>query len=365
MRERVIKISVGLFGLEYELLECVREEEKNIFFKLSFLFLVLASICIASSIVLFFLICPILWVAMLVGPLLALIFLSIIRFSILTIQRSLYEEHIPEIPNETIQPLNIKDKLNQFLNKMTFPGIESIMRMVVNGIMGFLIIFPAVSLLHFKDLESLNQQKRDLIFNEFISSKTNTFTTENNRFNNKIKQLEKNLFSIASIESQGGVYAVKQRELNKLKTEQTQYKEIFIPNLEMETKRLIRNLSNQYFIIYTFSKAITYPDFIFVAIAILGLLFYLHYLQHSIKTNDTYEYAKLAKEKYTSIVLQDYNQTKLQIEKSLNDKFPKLKIDLNQISKWKNPPFNTEEKINFSKRSRILKSELLQSLTTK
>ena len=365
MRERVIKISVGLFGLEYELLECVREEEKNIFFKLSFLFLVLASICIASSIVLFLLICPILWVSMLVGPLLALIFLSIIRFSILTIQRSLYEEHIPEIPNETIQPLNTKDKLNRFLNKLTFPGIESIMRIVVNGIMGFLIIFPAVSLLHFKGLESLNQQKRDLVFNEFISSKTNAFTTENNRFNNKIKQLEKNLFSIASIESQGGVYAVKQRELNKLKTEQTQYKEIFIPNLEMETKRLIRNLSNQYFIIYTFSKAITYPDFIFVAIAILGLLFYLHYLQHSIKTNETYEYAKLAKEKYTSIVLQDYNQTKLQIEKSLNDKFPKLKIDLDQISKWKNPPFNTEEKINFTKRSRILKSELLQSLTTK
>jgi ABC-type multidrug transport system fused ATPase/permease subunit len=365
MRERVIKISVGLFGLEYELLEYVREEEKNIFFKLSFLFLVLASICIASSIVLFFLICPILWVAMLVGALLALILLSIIRFSILTIQRSLFEEHIPEIPIETIQPLNTKDKLHRFLNKFKFPGIESIMRIIVNGIMGFLIIFPIVSLLHFKGLESLNQQKRDQVFNEFISSKTNTFTSENNRFNDKIKQLEKNLFSLASIESQCGVYAVKNRELNKLKTEQTQYKVWFTSNLEMESQRLINNLSTKYFIIYTFSKAISNPDFIFVTLAIFGLLFYLHYLQHSIKSNETYQYARLAKEKYVSIVMKDYHQTKLKIEKTLSNKFPNHKIDLDKISRWKNPPFNTEEKIIFPTRNSILKSELLLALTTK
>jgi hypothetical protein len=71
-----------------------------------------------------------------------------------------------------------------------------------------------------------------------------------------------------------------------------------------------------------YNELISYPDFIFVALAVFGLLFYLHYLQHSIKTNETYQYAKLAKEKYVSIVMKDYNQTKLQIEKTLNNKFP-------------------------------------------
>ena len=115
----------------------------------------------------------------------------------------------------------------------------------------------------------------------------------------------------------------------------------------------------------TLSKAISYPEFIFVAIAIFGLLFYLHYLQHTIKTNEAYQYAKLAKEKYVSIVMNDYNQTKIRIEKTLKRKFPNHKIDIEEISRWKNPPFNTEEKTTFPNRKSILKSQLIQSLTTK
>ena len=88
-------------------------------------------------------------------------------------------------------------------------------------------------------------------------------------------------------------------------------------------------------------------------------------MQHTLKTNESYQYAKLAKEKYVSIVMNDYNQTKLQIEKTLKKKFPKHKIDIEEISRWKNPPFNTEEKTTFTTRRNILKSELIQSLTTK
>ena len=63
--------------------------------------------------------------------------------------------------------------------------------------------------------------------------------------------------------------------------------------------------------------------------------------------------------------MNDYNQTKLQIEKTLKKDFPKHKIDLEEMSRWKNPPFNTEEKTTFPNRKRILKTELVQSLTTK
>jgi hypothetical protein len=365
MRAQLIKISLVLFGLEHALLESVSEAEKNIFLKLTSLFLMLASICMVSSVFLFFLISSSFWFAMLFGPLLAIIFLSIIRFSILTIQRSLYEVKIPEVPIENINSLNAQSKMKGFFQKLSFPGIESIMRILINGMMACLIIFPLVTLLHFQQLESLNQQKRDHVFNEFISSKTNHFTVENNHFNEKIKQVEKNMFPIASLESQAGAYLVKQRELNKLKTEQTQYKDGFVTNLEMETRLLIRNLSNQYFIIYTFSKAIFYPDFIFVAIAILGLIFYLHYLQHSLKTNETYQYTRLAREKYVSIVLNDYNQTKMQIEKTLKKKFPDYRIDLVAVSRWANPPFNTIEKNTFPARTSILKSEFIKSINSK
>lgn len=365
MRERLIEISLALFGLEHAILLSVSEEEKNKFLKLSFLFLTTALVCLFSSVFLFFLISSSIWFALLVGPLLGLIFLSIIRFSIITIQRSLYEIKAAEIVLEMEQPLSNLDKISSRIKKIRFPGIESFMRILINGIMGCLIIFPLVSLLRFQNLESLNQQKREIILNEFILSKNKSFTIENNHFNNKIKQLEQTLFSIKNIESQGGVYNAKRNELIKVKAEQKQYKEIFVSDLETETERLKEYLDSKYFIIYTLSKALSYPEFIFVAITIFGLLFYLHYLQHTLKTNEAYQYAKLAKEKYVSIVMNDYNQTKLHIEKTLEKNFPKHKIDLEEISRWKNPPFNTEEKTTFPYRKRILKSELIQSLTTK
>ena len=365
MRERLIKISLPLFGLEYPILLKISEEEKNKFLKLSFLFLAIAAACVTTSVYLFFLISSSFWFALLIGPLLGLIFLSIIRFSILTIQRSLYETKVPEIPIEVAQPLTNKNKISDVLNKVRFPGIESLMRILINGIMGLLIIFPLVSLLHFQSLESVNQQKREILFNEFILSKNKSFSIENANFNDKIKQLEVTLSSLANIESQGGVYNTKQNELSKIKAEQNQYQESFASELETETKELKEYLDSKYFIIFTLTKAVSYPEFPFVAIAIFGLLFYLHYLQHTLKTNEAYQYAKLAKAKYVDIVMNDYNQTKIHIEKTLKKKFPKHKIDIEEISRWKNPPFNTEEKITFPDRKSILKSQLIQSLTTK
>jgi hypothetical protein len=204
-----------------------------------------------------------------------------------------------------------------------------------------------------------------MILNEFINSKNKYFSNENNHFNEKIKQLELTLSSITNLESQGGVYNTKQNELIKIKAEQNQYQESFTSDLETQSEGLKRYLDSKYFIIFTLSKAVSYPEFIFVAIAIFGLLFYLHYLQHTLKTNEAYQYAKLAKEKYVSIVINDYNQTKMHIENTLKKKFPNQKIDIEGMSRWKNPPFNTEEKTTFSNRKRILTSELIQSITTK
>jgi hypothetical protein len=365
MRELLIKVSLVLFGVEHAILLSVSEEEKNKFLKLSFLFLTIAASCVISSVYLFFLISSSFWFAFLIGPLLGLIFLSIIRFSILTIQRSLYETKVPDIAIEIAEPLTNRNKISSVLKKVRFPGIELLMRILINGIMGCLIIFPLVSLLHFQSLESLNQQKRDSILNEFIISKNKSFSIENNHFIAKIKQLEKSLSSITNLESQGGVYKTKQNELIKIKAEQNQYKESFASDLEKQSERLKEYLSSKYFIIFTLSKAVFYPEFIFVAIAIFGLLFYLHYLQHTLKTNESYQYAKLAKEKYVSIVMNDYNQTKLHIEKTLKKKFSNHKIDISEMSRWKNPPFNTEEKTTIPNRKSILKSELIESLTTK
>ena len=365
MRERLIEISLVLFGLEHAILLSVSEEEKNKFLKLSFLFLTIATACVISSVYLFFLISSSFWFALLIGPLLGLIFLSIIRFSILTIQRSLYETKVPEIIIDIAQPVTNTNKISSIIKKVRFPGIETFMRMLINGIMGCLIIFPLVSLLHFQSHESLNQQKREIILNEFILSKNKSFTIENNHFNDKIKQLEQSLSSIKNIESQGGVYNAKQNELIKIKAEQNQYQESFTSDLEIESERLKEYLDSKYFIIYTLSKAFSYPEFPIVAILIFGLLFYVHFLQHTLKSNETYQYAKLAKEKYVSIAINDYNQTKIQIEKTLNNKFPNQKIDIEGMSRWKNPPFNTEEKTTFSKRKSILTSELIDSLKTK
>jgi hypothetical protein len=359
MRERLIEISLALFGLEHAILLSVSEEEKNKFLKLSFLFLTIATACLFSSVFLFFLISSSIWFALLVGPLLGLIFLSIIRFSIITIQRSLYEIKATEIVFEMAQPLSNIDKISSRIKKIRFPGIESFMRILINGIMGCLIIFPLVSLLRFQNLESLNQQKREIILNEFILSKNKSFTIENNHFNVKIKQLEETLSTITNLESQGGVYKTKQSELIKIKAEQNQYKESFGSDLETQSERLKESLKTKYFIIFTLTKAVSYPDFIFVAIAIFGLLFYLHYLQYTLKTNEAYQYARLAKEKYVSIVMNEYNQTKLHIEKTLKKDFPNHKIDLEEMSRWKNPPFNTEEKTTFINRKSIHKSQLI------
>lgn len=365
MRERLIEASLVLFGLEHAILLSVSEEEKNKFLKLSFLFLTIATACVISSVFLFFLISSSFWFALLIGPLLGLIFLSIIRFSILTIQRSLYETKAPEIAIDTAQPLPNLNKISSYLKNLRFPGIESLIRILINGIMGCLIIFPLVSLLHLKSLESINQQKRDSTLNEFIISKNKSLSTENIHYDDKIKQLEQILSSITNLESQGGVYNSKQKELIKIKAEQNQYQESFTSDLQTQSERLKEYLDSKYFIIFTLSKVVSYPEFIFVAIAIFGLLFYLHYLQHTLKTNETYQYAKLVKEKYVHIVMNDYNQTKLQIEKTLKKKFPKHKIDIEEISRWKNPPFNTEEKTTFPNRRNILKSELVQSFATK
>ena len=88
-------------------------------------------------------------------------------------------------------------------------------------------------------------------------------------------------------------------------------------------------------------------------------------MQHTLKSNETYQYTRLAREKYVSIVLNDYNQTKMQIEKTLKKKFPDYRIDLVAVSRWANPPFNTIEKNTFPARTSILKSEFIQSINSK
>jgi hypothetical protein len=98
---------------------------------------------------------------------------------------------------------------------------------------------------------------------------------------------------------------------------------------------------------------------------ILGLLFYIHYLQNSIKTNDSYQYTKLAKQKYVEIVTKDYAETKSSIERNLTQRFPNFKLNLDEMSRWKNPPFNTEEKKVFTERTEISKETLFNSLVTK
>lgn len=365
MREQLIKLSQSLFGLEYEILMTVSQEEKNKFFKLSFLYLLVAIVCIISSIYLFFLISSSFWFALLIGPLLGLVFLSVIRFSILTIQRSLYEKKTTEIPADKNFLLTDKNKISGVLNKVRFPGIETLMRILINGIMGFLIIFPLVSLMNFMSLESLNQQKRDVLLNDFITSKHETFSVENENFNGKIKQLELTLSSMANLKSQGGVYTSKEKELINVKAQQNLFIKNFATDLDLQSRELKEYLNSKYFIIFTLTKAVSYPEFIYISFAIFGLLFYMHYLQYILKSNETYQYTKLANEKYINIVLNDYNHTKLQIEKTLKKKFPNQIIDIDGLSRWKNPPFNTDEKIIFPNRKSILKSELIQSLNTK
>ena len=361
MRERLIEISLVLFGLEHAILQSVSDKEKNTFLKLSFLFLTIAALCLVSSVFLFFLISSSFWWALLIGPLLGLIFLSIIRFSILTIQRSLWEEETVEIA----APMTIAAKIKSRLNKFQFPGIALLMRLIINGIMGCLILFPLVSLFHLQSLDSVNQQKREDILKDFIRSKNKTYSITNNRFNNKINQLEQNVTSISHLESQGGMYSDKQKELSELKKEQFNYTEKFASDLDIQTQQLKENLATKYFLIFTLTKVIAYREFIYVALIIFGLLFYVHYLQYRLKTDESYQYAKLAKEYYVNIVIEEYNQTKINTEKLLKLKFPNHNIDVEALSKWKNPPFNTKEKVVFPKRSKILKTELVQSLTTK
>jgi len=248
MRERLIEISLALFGLEHAILISVSEEEKNKFLKLSILFLTISVVSLISSVFLFFLISSSFWFSLIIGPLLGLILLSIIRFSILTIQRCLYETKVPEIEIDIAQPLSNINKISVILKKIRFPGIELFMRILINGIMGCLIIFPLVSILHFQNLESLNQQKREIILNEFILSKKRSFNIENNLFNDKINQLERNLLSIKSIESKGGIYNTNQNELIKLKAENKQYKKNFISDLESQSKRLIEYLDTKHYL---------------------------------------------------------------------------------------------------------------------
>lgn len=378
-------LTISMFGLEKHLWDDIPKGEKHLYV-LSFLFfLFFMLLSIASGITLLFLITSSMLLSIPLGFILSLVVGSIVRFSLVILRKSIFDpekikpEKKAKISEENLGEENGNEKLNvipvpknlsskieklkQKFSKIKFPKSEtpipiltSIIRFSILSVIGLLILFPLVCVLHFNKIEELNQSKRDSYISQHIKDTEESLEMKTAYLKKEIQKTQKEIYQ------QKGLLKDKKAQLNFLNQKLAGIIEKHNEEAEVNLNAYRVDIENRYFIVHTFKTVFKYSGFLLCTLLIVCILISPHFILYLLKTNKKFIYADLSTKYYKQLIEEKYQDNQKYILKFLQEKFQYTPPDGYETIIWSNPPYCTQKNIHFKVRNKLNKNELITSL---
>ena len=292
---------------------------------------------------------------------LSFIIANIIRFSLITVRRSLYDDSTvkvitPPIPGKLL--LKIWYRLKKLMQTLK-PDLSAIIRTSVMLVMLQLIVFPNTVLLLWPYVSDANASRRVELLQEFTQRKTAAINKQISENNHRIQKLTA---GIDTLTEQPG-------EVNLLLRKKEKERQLFLDEniiLSRQTDSITTvwgpmyaaTIEKAYFPVMTFDMVGKSPLFFPIEIALLCLMFYPFRQLKRLKKGKQFTYSLNSTAFYRGKVLDDYQKHLVVIRKHL-DKFG---VSSEYQGIWNDPPFCTTyrqqvTKKNFKPLSQLLKTE--------
>lgn len=403
-------ITVEVLGLERTLWEKLEEPEQKAYINAILHYGGFVIAAFIGSYTLLFLISSSYLLSLIAGTVLGLILSSIVRFSLIILRKSIFDVSksykkkyvspllnngmqgnkfvavkpiiLPTTPNPIVGAPQKKDSVNkpnifkQLLNKINFiklpnwenlkvtsdstiPGFAMLIRIVILSTIGLLIVFPLTCLLHFSRVEDLNAAKREVIIQRFVLDARKNLEKKNSHFQKNIEEIKSQLNQNVGVYQVNGLMKQKQEELAKLNKDLNGFNVENEEDYQKQLKIFKDQIDGKYFLISTFYDAVRYPFFLIVFAGIFYLLFNSHKRLINIKNSRLFIYPSESTKLYKQIIEKEYNETQAYLKKYLLEKYQYDATKFMENSFWLNPPYCTEKRKFFKKRSAISKQAFL------
>ncbi len=395
-------LTISMFGLEKQLWEETPKGEQKMYIWAFLFFVFFMILAITSGITLLYLITSSIFISIPFGLVLAFVIGSILRFSLVILRKSIFdlekikpekkvekvekiekveivENNLPEgngttSSNELLVQNNFANKINninqkskRFLTSFTkikflkydspIPILTGIIRFSILTIIGLLVLFPLVCLLHFNKIKETNELKRDAYINQFIQDDQESLEMETAYLKATIKNTEN------EINQQNGLLKDKSAQLNKLNQQLSDVINKHNQDFESKLMAFREDISNRYFIVHSFKAVTKFPFFIMAFILIALLLINPHLILFRLKTNKKFVYADLSTKYYKQRIEEKYVDNQKQILRFLQDNFQYTPPIGHETIIWENPPYCTQKSQHFKLRNELDKDELTTSIT--
>jgi hypothetical protein len=347
---------------------------------------------IVSGITLLFLITSSIFISIPSGIILSFVVGSIVRFSLVILRKSIFDpEKIKPSKNATTEASNLPkvnentksnelkvqmnlssrmDKFNQkskelraFFSKIKFiksdtpiPVLTSIIRFAILTVIGLLILFPLVCVLHFKKIEELNQTERESYINQFIRDAQESLKMKTAYLRKEIEITQKD------INQQQGLQKDKTVQLNLLNRKLTETIEKHNVENEANLNSFREDIEKRYFIVYSFRAVTKFPGFVFGTILLAWILISPHVILHWLKTNRKFIYADLSTKYYQQKIENKYMENQKYILSFLQNNFNYTPSVGYETMVWANPPYCTQKSQHFKVRDKLGKDDLIATL---
>jgi hypothetical protein len=387
MNESSKNITIELFGLEKDLWKKTMDTERGVYATAMWCYMGFFLLACISSCMLVFLITGNFFSSILGGLLVALIIGSIVRFSMIILRRSIFDEikvkqqiTIPVTQTEvnvaapTTPSLSKFSKIKQIFRKLKFnwptshskvPGFAGLIRLVIMTMMGLLVLFPLATLLHKSSIDELNDQKRVFYKQEFEKDANVALVNSLSLLNKEKSLIEEDLIKNADIYQTDGLLREKRQATARIDSLIVAEKASHEERYAIQYHHFLEELEGQYFIALSFKAVVKMPFFYVALIIIVFLLTYPHLLLYRLKTNKSYSYSSLSTEYYKKNIDSSYKQTTAEGYALLKKKFGYDRKGYDKDVYWENPPYNTTPHQPFAERKRVTKEILLQSFEPK
>jgi hypothetical protein len=317
---------------------------------------------------------------------------NVVRFSLIILRRSIFDEksevtkpspqtsgnvqvattslHSSLPKSQTSAVLTfLKGRLKSYKFKWPngytkVPGLAAIMRLVIISMMGLLVLFPLASLLHYKEIETINKQKRDEYVVQFQKDAELSLLARTSLLKREIKLIEDDLAKNSSFYQEGGLAKEKKDALTRLNT--LLNKEIQSHQNEQQEvlEHFMQEIEGKFFLSLTF-KSVTRMPFFSICILLIGTLLLLsHLILFRLKSKIGNTYSKRSTDHYRYIIDHEYAKTTKEGYAYLKSKYNYEPMGYQKNVHWENPPYNTILHHPFSEKKRIDKDTFMKSFET-
>jgi hypothetical protein len=379
------KATIILLGLEREVWEGTPESEKSSYKGVALCFFGLNVLSLIATFFLGYLL-GFGWVtAVLFGGIASFILMSIVRFSLIILRRSVfdYENERAKLDSKLITSTEKADTpstsfiqsslkalktgiFSPFRSLRTYlkgsnsqnkiPGLAGFIRWSILSTVAMLIIFPLAAILHKSYVDRINDEQRTSYINGFLLDETARLNKSIGELKSEIEQIRQGIKTgreSLSSESQ----ALNEARIKMLEEKIEEVKSQSERNIET----VIQKLNGKYFLVYTLYAIRTKPGCYFSLVLVLGLILIPHWVLYRLKTNPNSYYSEKAVLKYRSIIDEEYQKTETEGYARLKMAFGYEPGDFKKNIHWKNTPYNTVPRVHFSKKVKLTKSEFLKS----